>query len=270
MFFLAHRVICALIITLCTLPSDSLWPCVTFIITMHNHNDFFTLIMCICHSQRALIMTLCAHGTLHGLTVTLVDLPNDIFYPHRDWSAPIITVTLTVFLWDFHSESVRHTGIFVHPQWLCVTITVTLIDFHSMILCESQSNWFCVALTMTLCDLHALTMILHDLTMILCIPHSDSCDTVNYATFKWLCDTDNDLFWSSEWFYVSLQWISVTLQWLLIQSKWLLCDFDKYGCMYNKSVWISHWLVTFTDSWTPLAWHCVPSQLLCMTLQSCV
>lgn len=217
---------------------------------------------------------------MHGLTVTLVDLPNDIFYPHRDLSAPIITVTLTVFLWDFHSESVRHTGIFEHPQWLCVTITVTLTDFHSMILCESQSNWLCVAFTMTLCNLHALTMILHDLTMILCIPHRDSCDTVNYVTFKWLCDTDNDLFWSSEGFYVSSQWISVALQWLFIQSKWLLCDFDnKYGCMHNEpvwimhneSVWISHWLVTFTDSLTPLAWYCVPSQLLCMTLtKSCV
>lgn len=130
-----------------------------------------------------------------------------------------------------------------------------------------QPNWLCVAFTMTLwlaCPHNALTMTLYNLTMILCIPLNDSCDTMNYVTFKWLCDTDNDLFWASEWFYVPSQWIPVALQWLFIQSKWLLCDFDnKYGCMYNESVWISHWLVTFTDPFNPLAWLIILTMTLC-------
>lgn len=130
-----------------------------------------------------------------------------------------------------------------------------------------QPNWLCVAFTMTLCDLHALTM-----------PSQWHCMTSQWfcafpsmtLVTQWImwpsngCDTDNDLFWSSEWFYVPSQWIPVTLQWLFIQSKWLLCDFDnKYGCMYNESVWISHWLVTFTDTFNPLAWLIILTMTLC-------
>lgn len=147
MFFLLHRVICALIMTLCTLPSDSLWPYVTFIITMHTHNDFFTLIMCVCHSQRAFIMTLYAHGTLHGLTVTLVDLPNDIFYPHRVLSAPIITVTL-------HSVCLRFS------QWKCqahrdlCTPSMTVCDHYSDSGWLSQYDFMWESIELTLCGFH--------------------------------------------------------------------------------------------------------------------
>jgi hypothetical protein len=38
-----------------------------------------------------------------------------------------------------------------------------------------------------------------------------------------------------------------------VQSKWLLCN-NKYGCIYNESVWVSHGLVALIYSSDPLVW----------------
>ena len=58
-------------------------------------------------------------------------------------------------------------------------------------------------------------------------------------TFKWLCDSDNNLSWPPEWFYGLSQWISVTIQWVLFNQN------DSY-------VTIS--MVVYTMNLYPLVW----------------